>query len=184
MARIVNEMRRAEQDAQGRDEPKDRWKLSSLGVSVYGNLKQEFEAVCEKLLVGRRYLFPLVPKGATKQAYYSCLLRGLIDIEENGGVDFDEIEEKGLLMAVLERGSALYHEDQARELQGTRGSDGHEARERDERGRIALSRKADPGNQKSLPGPEGRPAPRGGSDRGFSGIFPSGTVWGLGAIDG
>lgn len=184
MAKIVNEMRRADREPKAHDDSQDRWKLSSLGVSVYGNLKQEFEAVCDRLLVGRRYLFPLVPKGATKQAYYSCLLRGLIDIEENGGVDFDEIEEKGLLMAVLERGSILYHEDQARDLMEKKSPGDHDARERDERGRIALGRKADPENQKSLPDPEGRPAPRGGSDRGYSGIFPSTIQWGLGAIDG
>lgn len=181
MAKIVNEMRRAGRESQAHDDPQDRWKLSSLGVSVYGNLKQEFEAVCDRLLVGRRYLFPLVPKGATKQAYYSCLLRGLIDIEENGGVDFGEIEEKGLLMAVLDRGSILYHEDQARDLMEKKSPDDHDARER---GRIAAERPASPGNQKSPPEPAGRPAQRVGGDRGYSGIFPSTIQWGLGPIDG
>jgi hypothetical protein len=137
----------------------DPWKKLAIGTSVFAPLKVRMATLLPDIVKDKARLIPQQQmSGISLEACYTCLLRGLIDIEENGGLDFDEIEEKGLLRYVMDRGAALYTDDFTHEVaQAQRAKKA--ADEREDRYNLAESSV----NRKSLPAPASQ-SPRGGSD--------------------
>ena len=158
-------MKRRDADLDLDDEPafdiEQVWTVKPLGNGIYPFLKRKMKDMFPRVLEGHAKLDPKISSN-TLEACYSSLIQGIIDIEENGELDLDQIDEKGFLLAVLERGSRAlarrYARDLAKSLQD-------EYDPRDHRSRIAVEHADDiPVNRKSLPAPASESAARGGSD--------------------
>lgn len=163
-------MRNGSDDSPGQME--DKWGRKAIGSSAIAWVREEMHAAMTAETHHRSSLAPGM-RGATIEGAYSCLFRGLLDWDENGVHDPDEIRTKGIIKAAVDRGSRLLWAEYAEFLKGQDepadekddepyGREAHQARHR----------AAEPDeDKKTPPAPAGDFASRGGSDSRPGGLF-------------
>jgi hypothetical protein len=85
----------------------------------------------------------------SKQAFFNCLIAGMYELEANRDLDMKEVEAKGLLAVVVDRGAAeisrmIAAEEESFLPQGVRASIGVRDEEEDEGGEAVKIEKAPP----------------------------------------